>query len=201
MLVHTGTVPLPACCPPYHPSLRRYSYSYNRLYGPLDTALAPAGPQVTHLLLAGNFLRGPLPPVNATSLQLLDVSNNRLTGQLPSSFVTAPAAAVNLARNPGLCGAVPAWAKPLATAGTQLGAPCIDATQSHVSMALPEAPVRRGGLVAVTFLSMYKPLGSYNLSVADSTGERRLAVDLGAGVVQGNGSYLARATLDPKLLP
>ncbi|KAM0986825.1 hypothetical protein EV1_011156 [Malus domestica] len=81
--------------------LYRLDLSYNNLSGEIPATVN----HLNHLLtlrLEANRLSGSISGLTLPNLQDLNVSANRLTGEIPKSFTTFPITA--FAQNPGLCG-------------------------------------------------------------------------------------------------
>uniref|UniRef100_A0A0D3FCF3 Protein kinase domain-containing protein n=1 Tax=Oryza barthii TaxID=65489 RepID=A0A0D3FCF3_9ORYZ len=76
--------------------------SSNLLHGEIPTSLTTL-PRLTSLLLDDNRLNGTLPPLPQPTLRLLNVSANRLSGEIPSVLATKFNASSFLA-NADLCG-------------------------------------------------------------------------------------------------
>lgn len=64
-----------------------------------------------NLVLYNNDFDGNMPTLNSTSLQYLDLSNNTLTGHIPSSLFSFPKLQYVYLSNNYLSGSVPSWDK------------------------------------------------------------------------------------------
>ncbi|XP_020202441.1 probable inactive receptor kinase At5g67200 [Cajanus cajan] len=81
------------------------SLSANNLSGPLPPQL-PLLPRLVALRLDSNNFSGTLPSLNQTSLKLLNVSHNNLTGPIPVTSALAKLNPQSFSQNPGLCGEI-----------------------------------------------------------------------------------------------
>uniref|UniRef100_J3LIQ3 Protein kinase domain-containing protein n=1 Tax=Oryza brachyantha TaxID=4533 RepID=J3LIQ3_ORYBR len=68
--------------------------SSNRLYGEIPPSLTTL-PRLTSLLLDDNLLNGTLPPLPQPTLRLLNVSANRLSGEMENAPAAAPSSAAS----------------------------------------------------------------------------------------------------------
>ncbi|XP_031495124.1 probable inactive receptor kinase At5g67200 [Nymphaea colorata] len=110
---------------PFPPSLfslhrlRVLDLSYNKLSGVIPPDITSL-PRIYSLLLQGNRFDGSLPPLNQSSLQIFNVSNNLLSGIIPTTTTLSRFNSSSFLGNPELCG--PTLSKPC------LGAPFFPVT-------------------------------------------------------------------------
>ncbi|KAF3776782.1 putative inactive receptor kinase [Nymphaea thermarum] len=122
---------------PFPPSLfalhrlRVLDLSYNNLSGVIPPDITSL-PRIYSLLLQGNRFDGPLPPLNQSSLQIFNVSNNLLSGIIPTTTTLSRFNSTSFLGNPELCG--PTLSKPC------LGAPFFPVTSP---VRAPESSAQR----------------------------------------------------------
>ncbi|XP_010932031.2 probable inactive receptor kinase At5g67200 [Elaeis guineensis] len=85
--------------------LRTLDLSHNSLSGHIPPALASLD-RLYFLHLEWNRFNGSVPPLNQSSLKVLNVSNNDLSGAVPVTAALSAFDASAFAGNPGLCGEV-----------------------------------------------------------------------------------------------
>ncbi|KAK6938652.1 Protein kinase domain, partial [Dillenia turbinata] len=85
--------------------LRTIDFSYNNLTGLIPSWLTNLD-RLYCLQLDFNRFTGSVPPLNQSTLQIFNVSNNNLTGPIPITAALVRFTSLSFSSNPSLCGAI-----------------------------------------------------------------------------------------------
>uniref|UniRef100_A0A0D9VN29 Protein kinase domain-containing protein n=1 Tax=Leersia perrieri TaxID=77586 RepID=A0A0D9VN29_9ORYZ len=220
------TGPIPDALPASLPNLKLLYLSHNRLHGPIPPTLAllhratvlvlshnlldgeiPTSlttlPRLTSLLIDGNNLAGAIPSLPQTTLRLLNVSSNRLSGEIPPVLASKFNASSFLA-NAGLCG------PPLPTRCAPAPAPTTSPAAAAAFTPLPpprSGKSRRGKNAAIVAGATVAGLVVLGILVAAAVmasrrgRSKRVAGDVDKGGAMPEEEYDAAAPVPPLTAP